>query len=178
VGFGVSSGDLAVRGRLGLRTVAVREQISLGSAALVRDRMSFALALPLERRFAGCAGRRQRWWGRGQSEMREDLACSGAVGDRGDQLTRAPATGADQNVDLEDAFEQLGSGKLGPGGRSAGRVMVLFWSCRGCGRSGRRCGHDEVAPAGCRGEDAVIGDEVRAWAGAFGQGRRRDALGR
>jgi hypothetical protein len=87
--------------------------------------------------------------------MLEDPAHDLAARDERDELALAAAVRADEDVDLEDALQELGPGGLGLG---VGRAQRLFRERLGCITSGRvRLGrHDPVAPLG-------RGREVRRW---------------
>ena len=53
------------------------------------------------------AGRCERWGLGLEAEVRENLAHDEAIADQRDQLARSAAVRANENVELENAFEKL-----------------------------------------------------------------------
>ena len=101
--------------------------------------------------FRRCAWRSDRREVERQLQVRQDSPNDGRVGDEGDQLPRAAAVWADQNVDLEGPFHQLRPGAPLPG------WLLVFRVGTPCGRLvSVRCRNDRVPPR-CRwSENAVV----------------------
>ena len=91
---------------------------------------------------------RERRRGIGQAEVAEDLARSGAVLDRGDDVASA-AAGAGEELEEEDTAEEIGPGDAA-GAEAAERKS----------RRNRRFRDDAGAPLGVGREDAVVPHRV------------------